>query len=90
MPHTKINAVIARVEHHPLGLVLILDEPKDGGQTRPHFFLRQPRSTPKVGDVLQLNGKDGVLLTGDHETHIRRYAPNGLEEIPEDEGNAHS
>jgi hypothetical protein len=82
--------VIARVEHHPMGHVLILDEKFGTGESRPSYWLRKPATEPKGGDVLTMTGKDGVILSCDRETHVRQYAPRGLEEFTPVETHGHS
>ncbi len=76
----KVNSVIAKVEEHPKGLVLVLDEkPKDGA--RPRYFLNHPSFRPKIGDVLQIEGRDAFILTGKSEHSLKRNGLNTLVEI---------
>ena len=83
-PPEKFECLIGRIEHHPMGLVLMLDIPENNHEERPHFFLRAPRVSPKIGDTVKMSGKNGVIRSGELEYRVHRYAPNGLEQLGKD------
>ena len=83
----KLNDTIAKVEHHPTGLMLLLDDGDKFGGGRTQVFLTGAKFEPKRDDVVLMDGQSGSILSGGKEHHIRLVKGNQLSvvEAPEDQ-----
>ena len=82
----QINETIARVEHHPDGLVLLLNDGAKDGTQRTRLFLTGATFGPKYDDVVMLNGQTGTILTGKAEHPVKLIRGNilAVTELPEE------
>ena len=74
------NHIIYRVEHHPLGLALLVDE-CDSKLNRIVFFLHKPSFHPRKDDVLSISGRSATINTGKTEHNLKLVGANALHEI---------
>jgi len=72
MSETSCN--IARIEHHPTGLILITDLPACDRGRIPCYFLTKVAFEVKVHDVIRVNQKSATIKTasGEHKLKLSR------------------